>query len=176
MSAAPPVHPSGGDSVLSFAARIVRCFVQPPQPPHCPPTRVMSRILQGNEGSSFTFTAPHAASSSSPTPAWRSCTGRHARLWGRFAPHCPSHLHGPPLSPVHTSPQCNGAVRHTGYPRVRGVHPRGSVYQFATAFRMRSSHGRRSSGHSLTFGSVLWRDFRRICVSEPTKRHREPEA
>ena len=129
MSAAPPVHPSGGDSVLSFAARIVRCFVQPPQPPHCPPTRVMSRILQGNEGSSFTFTAPHAASSSSPTPAWRNCTGRHARLWGRFAPHCPSHLHGPPLRPVHTSPQCNGAVRHTGYPRVlcHRVHQRGSV-------------------------------------------------
>ena len=52
-----------------------------------------------------------------------------ARLWGRFAPHCPSHLHGPPLSPVHTSPQCNGAVRHTGYPRVRchRVHQRGSV-------------------------------------------------
>jgi len=49
-------------------------------------------------------------------------------------------------------------------------------YQFATALRMRSSCGRRISGHSLTVGSVLWRDFRRICVSEPTKRHREPEA
>ena len=67
----------------------------------------------------------------------------------------------PPLRPVHTSAQCNGAARHTGHPRVRGhsVHPCGSVFQFATAFCMCSSFGRRSSGHSLTLGSVLWRDL-----------------